>query len=364
MPTTRPDAILTTTIIAQPMGPSEPEPDQPQSSEPTGTESTNAGLATLLQESQSGVEPIDPPAEQPTDQPADQPASTDEPNSFTSLIPDEVAPSTLVTPNATNTTATEPTITTPTTPAEWIESLQARFEGSPLPGMLLAVGVLIMMFIMMRRLARRSSTPKARSVDTAEHIASVHDSALSSIPPLERSVAHAEETARRLAALLDNKADRIDLLIQEADAKLLQLNNALAQVARSTPVAHQSTPQPAIDYSHRPPTEPDPHDAPRPAQRKIDPSLLDRARVEQDRAERTNTNAPTYDDAADHAPSPARNPNHQHPRELNITEPAADPTHRRIWQLSDDGVAPIEIARTLNQPIGQIELILNLRKSG
>lgn len=349
MPSTPQLQLLPSTLAYQPIGPAEPE-GEPQTQ--SQADPTNAGLSQLLSESQQAT--LQPKQEQSPEswdtQTTDDPAQ----QSFNSLVPADTGPSTLIAqPDATNPTIDTQTddqannqTGTPTTPAEWVEALQARFEGSTLPGMILAFGVLVLMFIMMRRLAKRSKTPSARSIDPVEHIAGVHHSALSSIPPLERSVAQAEETTRRLAAMLDNKADRIDLLIQEADAKLNQLNNALAQVSRSTPVP-QHTNQSFIPNTA---SQHHAHDAPRPAQRKIDPSLLDRARVQQDRAERTNGHAPTND--------------HQHPRELNITEPEADPAHRRIWELADDGVPPIEIARTLNQPVGQVELILNLRKSG
>ena len=106
----------------------------------------------------------------------------------------------------------------------------------------------------------------------------------------------------------------------------------MSQVSRTTPVAER----------------------PR-AGRSIDPSVLDLARVEQDRAERNGHHA------REHAePKPAPQPDHTRPNDPQHT----DPVHRRVWALADDGMPTLEIARSLNQPIGQIELILNLRKSG
>lgn len=208
--------------------------------------------------------------------------------------------------------------------------LSTRNDGSKsmVPGMLMAMGVLLMVFILMRRVIRNASRrPPALQPD--ERLSAIHDRAIASITPLEKAISDAEQLARRLAATMDNKADRLDILIQEADRKLEQLNQAVAHAARSTPTT--------IDRPFRP-------------GRSIDPSLMDRARVEQDREER-GTPRPTPSEPA--VAAPAAN-----------DRPTPDPVHRRVWALADDGMPPVEIARSLNQPVGQVELILNLRKSG
>lgn len=41
---------------------------------------------------------------------------------------------------------------------------------------------------------------------------------------------------------------------------------------------------------------------------------------------------------------------------------ALDPIHARVRELADRGVAPVEIARSLGIPTGQVELILSLRR--
>ena len=215
----------------------------------------------------------------------------------------------------------EPTVQSQT-PAGWLDALRAEYADSMVPRMLMAFGVLVLMYLMMRRLIRR---PRPSITPHETRVQDIHDRAAAGVTPIERAVADAEQLARRLAATLDNKADRIDLLIQEADRKLDELNKAIAAVARSTPVSTQDRPQ-------------------RPT-RTIDPSLMDRARVEQDRAERQPE------------------PRHE-PRLARESPDETNPVHRRVWALADDGMAPVEIARSLNQPVGQVELILNLRKSG
>ena len=41
--------------------------------------------------------------------------------------------------------------------------------------------------------------------------------------------------------------------------------------------------------------------------------------------------------------------------------PAVDPLHQRVYDMSDAGMVPVEIARSVQQPTGHVELILNLR---
>ncbi len=40
-----------------------------------------------------------------------------------------------------------------------------------------------------------------------------------------------------------------------------------------------------------------------------------------------------------------------------------DPSHRAVYELADAGHAPVEIARRLGRPTGQVELMLNLRRA-
>lgn len=42
---------------------------------------------------------------------------------------------------------------------------------------------------------------------------------------------------------------------------------------------------------------------------------------------------------------------------------AADPVHRKVYDLADRGMSPVDIARSIDRPTGQIELILALRRA-
>lgn len=43
-------------------------------------------------------------------------------------------------------------------------------------------------------------------------------------------------------------------------------------------------------------------------------------------------------------------------------KPESDPLNRRVYELADSGLPPVEIARTLQQHTGKVELILALRR--
>ena len=222
-------------------------------------------------------------------------------------------------------------------PSNWLD--QFRAENSMLPNILIIGAMVIVLLLVMRALKR--TTQKSRARDNAlgtpsERIAELHKRAEETMEPGRKLMVEAEDIARRLGAALDNKAARLELLIEEADAKLDALNRAVAQSAPSRTVS-PATPNP---------TEPQISNA----GRTLDPSLLDRARVEQDQAERQTRS------------------NHSPPLEQYHTPPASHPQKRsvsdQIRDLSEAGLSSREIADELKEPIGQVELILNLGKQG
>lgn len=223
-----------------------------------------------------------------------------------------------------------------------IERLIQRLQTSDsLPAILFSVGILLMVLILMRKLLRNTKANRRRtnSLPTPQdRIAQINNKATTSMDISTTVMVETEEMARRLGAIMDNKAARLELLIEEADRKLAQLNQSLVRSAISS--------QP----STTPP--PDPH------ARALDPTLLDRARLEQDIEDRQSrvagridhTQSPELKPTPSPAPSPAPQPTQQ------------ETTQSKVIELADAGCTNIEIAHQLNQPIGQVELILNLRK--
>lgn len=205
---------------------------------------------------------------------------------------------------------------------------------SILPGLLGAGGMLLLVVILLRRLRRRSQArPDEPDLTASERIEAVRRQAALSRDPLERLMAEAEELTRHLAAVLDNKAARLELLIEEADRKLAAFDPGAADGSGPRPDAHDDRRQGRVVTKVG----------------RLDPSLLDRARVAQAEAERASNELRGIDPAAA-ALRQAASP------------PAAPPGHERIYRLADEGLSPQEIARRTGEPVGQVELVLNLRR--
>lgn len=67
-------------------------------------------------------------------------------------------------------------------------------------------------------------------------------------------------------------------------------------------------------------------------------------------------NADRVSSAASSALAPER------PPEAEVSS-SADPMHRKVYELADQGLDPVDIARSVDRPTGQVELILALRRA-
>jgi len=89
--------------------------------------------------------------------------------------------------------------------------------------------------------------------------------------------------------------------------------------------------------------------------------LVDRAEAAIDRLAAADLPTPAAGpDPVAARPAPA--PDAAQPESHPVTSPAENPVHRRIYELADAGRGPIDIAREVGQPTGQVELILALRR--
>ncbi len=162
------------------------------------------------------------------------------------------------------------------------------------------VGLSVMLTISVRgKIARRNAErPSARELmDKIKQ---------TSHPPHSRADADATtaqmlETAQRLAAQLDNKAERLEQLIARADDRLAALGGRV----------------------------PDPPPDPLPATASL---------------------------------RPGREGGRSGPRSSNRSSAPRDPLTQTIYELTDTGRSPLEIAKALDEQIGKVELILALRE--
>jgi len=156
---------------------------------------------------------------------------------------------------------------------------------------LIALGCVMLMVVVFRMLWRR---PRARSRAAPEAAGSARaaPAAQRSQDRLDQLMCDAEELTRRLAAILDNKAARLEVLIGQADERMRSLEAATS--------ARRPGSQQAPERERA--VEPEPRDA-------------------------------------------------------------VDPFHRKVYDLADQGLTPVDIARRIDRPTGQVELILALRRA-
>lgn len=193
-----------------------------------------------------------------------------------------------------------------------LEGVESRPLGSPddpptvarpdwLPMALAGFGFAVLAWTLVRMYIRRKNSTSAREMNRppAERLADIRSEARARREPLDELMADATELAHRLAAQLDNKAERLEQLLAEADDAIAALRAERAatggEAARRGPRDHA----PASPWGESPTRETD----------------------------------------------------------------AGDPVRLRVYQLADEGVEPGEIARRLNQPRGQVELMLALRRA-
>lgn len=167
-----------------------------------------------------------------------------------------------------------------------------------LSGFLMAMGVGVIVMVLLTRLRRRArARAKTAVAEPAERIAEIRDDAAKRAKA-EGSIAEVEAMARHFAAILDDKAMRLELLIEQADERL-----GKAGAIGDAPAATRASTAPT------PPAEP-------------------------------------AGAAADDGFAPT---------------PSGD--HGGVYELADEGMAPVAIAQKLGKPVGEVELILALRAS-
>jgi hypothetical protein len=186
-------------------------------------------------------------------------------------------------------------------PAAYALAISLPKDASEQQWVALAVGVLATCYLVMRgrAKAKRQKDPFERP----------HAFGVSQQRQIERDISNLMvemlETARQMTAQLDTRATRLELLINEADAKLAALKTATA----ATPVW-----PPAVEVAA--------------------------------------SNLPVSD-----APAPAVDA----VAPMTKPETPPDPRHGEIYSLADQGRSTHEIARQLDRPNGEVELILALR---
>lgn len=175
---------------------------------------------------------------------------------------------------------------------------------SLIPGLLgLAVVVFLIVVVMMipRLRRRRAGTDRPREMTDAER-----GTAGRIQRSLERLMVELFDMSRDINAQLQTRIETLNQLIRDADDRIVRLNRLAGQDGAT-------------------PAEPADRQEPTP--------------------EATGPGA-----SADEGPALK-------------TGTVADPDHREIYELSDQGATPTEIARKTGRPLGEVQLILDLRRA-
>jgi len=170
--------------------------------------------------------------------------------------------------------------------------------------MVAGVGALIVILFRNLRKLRRKTHEMDR--DPRDRIDEIQDR-VSGINDMHGMTARAQESVQTLITQLENKAARLEVLLDKTEARIAEFDARLNE----------------LDSKAAPSTHPPTHQTPRLA---------------------THTGKPPYRADAD-------------------TAPPIDPLHKRVHALADQGLDSVEIARQINRPTGQVDLILALRRA-
>lgn len=187
----------------------------------------------------------------------------------------------------------------------WLAQTRGASGESALPGLLVAVGVgivaLSIWWSLRKKLLTGGASARETSAEKINRVRSRLESRRSEEDRIGELMVDAEELARRLAGLLDNKAERVERLLDRAEARLAELESRERALERS---------------GGRPAAVP----------------------------------AAEEDDVVDEDEAP-----------VVIVRGVDDPVAEDVYRLADGGKSSVEIAKELGEHTGKVELILALR---
>lgn len=256
-------------------------------------------------------------------------------------------------------TQVDPQTLQESTGESFFETMFKNQDMPPSSAMLMVAGLALAFLIIMRSLIKSSAKRKqqTRSMgNTSQRIDTIREHARGSVDPARQAMVDAENLTRRMGAVLDNKATKIEILLEEATERIAQLERANRDMRVQQSMAPQATtpvraPETAQEGS--PVNQQD--------LRGVSPEALDRARLDQDRAERTWVETDTPSSSEPEEPifridrGLAAKPHEESPHPLTFPE--------RVDELATQGFNALEIANKLNRLVGEVELVLNLRRN-
>lgn len=210
-------------------------------------------------------------------------------------------------------------------------------------GGLALISMCLLVLGLLRRKATKMAGPKDYTREAASRIREQH----AIQQDMETLIVKLSEAARELNAQMDTRFAKLELVVAEADRKTAALEALLRKSETGRTVDILVGDEPA---------QPPPKPAPSAMHPVKNSSKSRKVQKQPSKAEQGRKNTPP---PATSSVSATAKPAASDPKSSSV----ADPRYTKIYSLSDQGQSPVEIARTTGQTTGEIELILNLRKS-
>lgn len=194
--------------------------------------------------------------------------------------------------------------------------------------LLLVLCAIAIMVVLLRRHQSRDTTHRdtARSqINRVRDQQRLHSS-------MDELLVQLEEVSRRVAAQVETKFAKLEKVVRDADDRIARLEGVLRRAGGEAALTHAAaTSAPANPAEHT----------------SGDDAIVD----QQLPASLSDNSAQTVELTEPIEPTDT----------VELTEPV-DPRFEHIYELADGGASPIEVAEQLELPVGEVELILNLRK--
>jgi TolA-binding protein len=181
--------------------------------------------------------------------------------------------------------------------------------------LLVVLCLVILSVSMLRRSQQRGATARELSREQLARLRDQRDVRAS----MDELLVQLEDLSRRINAQVDTRFLKLETVIQQADQRIARLEQLTGSKSRrpadSTPARSPSSPPTSFAGTEKPRPEP--------------------------------PDAALCSDSANQSPAPAE---------------SREQRRQRVYDLADTGTTPITIADMLRMPLGEVELILSLRK--
>ncbi len=227
-------------------------------------------------------------------------------------------------------------------------------------GLLLVMVAVVLGMIMMGR-RRRTREPDIR--DYAREQAAKVRQGQGVRDDLEQIFVQISDLARQLNAQMDTRFAKLEQAMADADRKIATLEGLLRRAAGVKGIDVTIGDEPAEEPAAG---TPDPQSAKAPQPQ---PARLPESPSANGGKGRKQGKKPARTDKAGNPDAPASKANEPAPAKPatgakgQASADGGDVRYTRVYQLADQGLPLVEIARQTGQTTGEIELILNLRKS-